>query len=141
MWIPPLFLLPGETVEKSMVFQSRVPGSIVSTSPKGFMDEYMFTISLEYFAGGHQTKVGPAGTASKEAEEQQQGKQLDYDGHDDGDDMDERRSEDGQLLGGATEDVQLRCVMGDEQCGSSAETEQLGCRAVESLLLLDTIVV
>ncbi|RHY23314.1 hypothetical protein DYB25_007276 [Aphanomyces astaci] len=90
---------------------------------------------------GHQTKVGPAGTASKEAEEQQQGKQLDYDGHDDGDDMDERRSEDGQLLGGATEDVQLRCVMGDEQCGSSAETEQLGCRAVESLLLLDTIVV
>ncbi|RHZ12269.1 hypothetical protein DYB37_006238 [Aphanomyces astaci] len=49
-WIPPLFLLPGETVEKAIGLQCTVPGASVSTSPKGFMDEFMFTTWLEYFA-------------------------------------------------------------------------------------------
>ncbi|ETV77846.1 hypothetical protein H257_08670 [Aphanomyces astaci] len=66
------------------------------------------------------TKLKQAKRAKKR-KKRHQGKQLDYDDHDDGVDMDERGSEDGQRLGGATEDVELRGAMEDKQRGSSAD--------------------
>ncbi|KAF0685405.1 Aste57867_22702 [Aphanomyces stellatus] len=48
--LPPLFLLPGETVEKKLSSCSLVHGSTVSTSPKGFMNEDLFCEWLKWFA-------------------------------------------------------------------------------------------
>ncbi|KAF0706696.1 hypothetical protein AaE_013989 [Aphanomyces astaci] len=49
-FLPPLFLLPGETVEKNIENYCSVPNATISTSPKGFMNEDLFEHWLKYFA-------------------------------------------------------------------------------------------
>ncbi|KAF0704479.1 hypothetical protein As57867_007227, partial [Aphanomyces stellatus] len=48
--LPPLFLLPGETVDKTLSACSIIDGATISTSPKGFMNEDLFCEWLRWFA-------------------------------------------------------------------------------------------
>ncbi|KAF0710033.1 hypothetical protein AaE_012687 [Aphanomyces astaci] len=47
---PPLFLFPGETVEKVLSAECSVPKATISTSPKGFMNEDVFASWIKHFS-------------------------------------------------------------------------------------------
>ncbi|KAF0705899.1 hypothetical protein AaE_014334 [Aphanomyces astaci] len=48
--LPPLFVFPGETVDKILNAECDVPNAAVSTSPKGFMNENLFKEWLSFFS-------------------------------------------------------------------------------------------
>ncbi|KAF0708480.1 hypothetical protein AaE_013195 [Aphanomyces astaci] len=48
--LPPLFLFPGDTVEKILSAECSVKNATISTSPKGFMNEDIFTEWLKHFS-------------------------------------------------------------------------------------------
>ncbi|KAF0711074.1 hypothetical protein AaE_012276 [Aphanomyces astaci] len=48
--LPPLFLFPGETVERILSAECSVEGATISTSPKGFMNEDIFKAWITHFS-------------------------------------------------------------------------------------------
>ncbi|RHY36706.1 hypothetical protein DYB38_011921, partial [Aphanomyces astaci] len=47
--LPPVFLLPGDTVERVLGVDCCIPSAKITTSPKGFMNEDLFRTWLEFF--------------------------------------------------------------------------------------------
>ncbi|KAH9105586.1 hypothetical protein LEN26_014710 [Aphanomyces euteiches] len=47
---PPTFILPGESIERSLTLSCNVPGATVTTGPKGWMNEDLFISWMKHFA-------------------------------------------------------------------------------------------